>query len=52
MRQRVEHLMPVPALGLLQHCYRFVNVEWQHLPRDDSPDQGFEAKLRESSFQS
>jgi hypothetical protein len=39
---------PAPALALLRHCYRFVNEEWQHLPRDDSTDQGFEVKLRES----
>jgi hypothetical protein len=45
---QIEKSLPAPALELLRHCYRFVNVEWQHLPRDDSPDQGFEVKLRES----
>jgi hypothetical protein len=44
----IEKPPPAPALALLRHCYRFVNDEWQHLHRDSSPDQGFEAKLRES----
>jgi hypothetical protein len=48
MGLRIETPLPAPALALLRHCYRFVCEEWQHLPRDDSPDQGFEAKLRES----
>lgn len=41
---------PTPRLGLdlLRHCYRFVNEDWQHLPRDGSADQGFERSLRES----
>lgn len=34
---------------LLRHCYLFVSRDWQHLPRDGSPDQGFEAKFREVS---
>ena len=48
MALRVEKPAPEPALVLLRHCYRFVNEDWQHLPRDESPDQGFEKKLRES----
>jgi hypothetical protein len=48
MALRVEKPVPGPALFLLRHCYRFVNEEWQHVPRDESPDQGFEVKLRES----
>jgi hypothetical protein len=48
MGLRIEKPLPAPALDLLRHCYRFVNEEWQHLPRDGSVDQGFEVKLRES----
>src|SRR5262245_20712541 len=48
MALRTDRPLPRPALDLLRHCYRFVTKEWQHLPRDDSPDQGFEEKLRES----
>jgi len=48
MALRIENPVPRPALDLLRHCYRFVNEEWQHLPRGESPDQGFEARLRES----
>jgi hypothetical protein len=48
MGLRIESPLPAPALDLLRHCYRFVNEKWQHLPRDDSVDEGFEAKLRES----
>ncbi len=33
---------------LLRHAYLFVTRDWQHLPRDDSPDQGFEKRFRES----
>jgi hypothetical protein len=45
---RVETPVPADALLLLRHCYRFVNEDWQHLPRDESADQGFEVKFRES----
>lgn len=31
---------------LLRHCYLFVSLDWQHLPRDESPDQGFETRFR------
>lgn len=48
MAVRLEQPMPSSALVLLVHCYRFVNEDWQHLPRDESADQGFEVKLRES----
>jgi hypothetical protein len=48
MAVRVEKPVPGSALVLLRHCYRFVNEDWQHLPRDESADQGFEVKLRES----
>jgi hypothetical protein len=48
MALRVEKPVPAAALVLLRHCYRFVNEDWQHLPRDESADQGFEVKLPES----
>src|SRR5579871_4719228 len=48
MALRVEIPVPPAALVLLRHCYLFVNEDWQHLPRDESADQGFEVKLRES----
>ena len=48
MALRVEKPLPLAALVLLRHCYRFVNEDWQHLPRDESADQGFEVGLRES----
>jgi hypothetical protein len=48
MHLRIEKPPPAPALDLLRRCYRFVNDEWQRLPRDGSADQGFEVKLRES----
>jgi hypothetical protein len=46
--QQIDRSLPSAALDLLRHCYRFVNEDWQHLPRDGSPDQGFEVKLRGS----
>jgi hypothetical protein len=48
MGLQIEEPLPLPGLVLLKHCYRFINEDWQHLPRDDSPDQGFEVRLRES----
>jgi hypothetical protein len=48
MGLQIEKPLHAPSLVLLKHCYRFTNDEWQHLPRDGSPDQGFEVKLRES----
>ncbi len=48
MALRVEKPLPAAALVLLRHCYRFVNEDWQHLARDESADQGFEVRLRES----
>jgi hypothetical protein len=35
-------------MAMLRHCYRFVNEDWQHLDREQIPDQGFEQKFRES----
>jgi hypothetical protein len=48
MGNGIEGRLPRSALDILRRCYLFVNEEWQHLPRDGSADQGFEAKLRES----
>lgn len=48
MTIRVEKPLPAAGLELLRHCYRFVNEEWQHVTHDESVDQGFEVKLRES----
>jgi hypothetical protein len=48
MALRVESTPSPQAVAFLRHCYRFVNDEWQHLSRDESADQGFEAKFRES----
>jgi hypothetical protein len=45
---RVEKKVPPIALAMLRHCYQFVNKDWQHVERDESADQGFEVKLRES----
>lgn len=36
------------SLHVLRHCYKFVSEQWQHMPRDGSPDQGFESKFRET----
>lgn len=47
MSLRVEEEVPKAAIDLLKHCYVFVTKDWQHLPREDTPDQGFEARLRE-----
>ena len=40
--------LPDTALQFLKHCYRFVNVEWQHIDRETTGDQGFERRFRES----
>jgi hypothetical protein len=48
MGLEIEEPLPAHGLALLKHCYRFVNDEWQHSPRDGSPDQGFEVRLRDS----
>jgi hypothetical protein len=32
---------------LMAHCYRFVNVDWQHAVRELIPDQGFEMRFRD-----
>lgn len=47
MALRIDNPSPPNASVLLRHCYLFVSRDWQHLPRDGSPDQGFETKFRE-----
>jgi hypothetical protein len=49
---RVEDELPRAAVDFLKHCYRFVNEEWQHVDRDDLPDQGFERNFRSSCITS
>lgn len=41
-----EFLCPRSAIEFLRHCYRFVDEEWAHAVRDDSPDRGFERTFR------
>ena len=43
---RVEDKLPRAAVDFFQHCYRFVNEDWQHADRTDLPDQGFERNFR------
>ena len=38
----------VEGLQFLRHCYKFVESDWQHLPREALPDQGFELHFRRS----
>ena len=45
---RVQDEPPRAAVDFLKYCYRFVNEEWQHVDRDDLPDQGFERNFRAS----
>lgn len=40
--------VPEDVLSFLRHCYKFVNVDWQHAIREPLPDQGFEKRFRES----
>ena len=48
---RNENQPSQSTVGFLQHCYRFVNDDWQHAQRSDLPDQGFENAFRSSSVQ-
>lgn len=36
------------GLRVLRHCYQFVESDWQPLPREALPDQGFELLFRRS----
>ena len=51
MSLRIDKPFSPKSSVLLRHCYLFVNRDWQHLPRDESPDQGFESKFRESCIE-
>lgn len=48
MALRINRPPSPKTSALLRHCFLFVSRDWQHLARDDSPDQGFEKKFRES----
>ena len=45
---RVDSHLPDTALQFLKRGYRFVNLEWQHINREATGDQGFEIRFRES----
>jgi len=36
-----------PTAQFLREAYQFVARSWQHTPRDETPDQGFERRFRE-----
>ena len=48
MALRYEAITTAQGLRFLRHCYRFVDADWQHSPREQLPDQGFESKFRSS----
>lgn len=48
MNLRIENTLPEAVLHFLKQCYKFVNEEWQHVSREQLPDQGFERRFRES----
>lgn len=48
MALRYKAVTTSEGLRLLRHCYRFVESDWQHLPREALPDQGFELLFRRS----
>ena len=48
MTLRHEAFTTSEGLQILRHCYKFVALDWQHLPREALPDQGFEMLLRRS----
>ena len=48
MNIHTDDSLPPSAIQFLKQCYRFVNLEWQHLDREPLPDQGFEMRFRES----
>jgi len=51
MSIREDSGLPQSAIKILMHCYRFVDSIWQHAAREPIPDQGFEARFRESCVQ-
>src|SRR5438046_1758738 len=46
MALRYETITTTEGLRFLRHCYKFVESDWQHLPREALPDQGFELHFR------
>jgi len=50
MALRYEAITTAMGLQFLRHSYKFVESEWQHLPREALPDQGFELLFRRSCF--
>lgn len=45
---RVDYPSSDIEVHFLKCCCRFVNSEWQHIAREDVPDQGFEKRFRDS----
>lgn len=48
MALRYEAITTVQGLRFLRQCYRYVEFDWQRLPREALPDQGFELRFRSS----
>ena len=48
MNIQTDSYLPGTALQFLKRCYSFVNLEWQHIDREPTGDQGFEMRFRES----
>lgn len=48
---RPEILSSSEMLDFLKRCFRFVNLDWPHAERVQSPDDGFEQRFRESCVQ-
>ena len=46
MALRYDEITAADGLRFLRCCYRFVETDWQHLPREGMPDQGFEIHFR------
>lgn len=40
--------LPMAAHKLMGHSYKFINQDWQRLPKSSIPDQGFEEQFRVS----
>lgn len=45
---RYDAITTTEGLRYLRHCYKFVESDWQHVPREALPDQGFEIHFRSS----
>jgi len=42
----IPNLFSESLITFLRHSYKFVDRDWQHIPRDMDPDQGFEKSFR------